>query len=341
VSAAFLIETFFPDALLHAITDARVQRPGLALEAARRRKRRNTLTLDGRLNIVAADHPARYVTNIGSKALGMCDRREYLARILRVLTSDGVDGVMATMDILEDMLAIDALRDEAGLPALLDGKVLVGSLNRGGLAGAGWELDDPVTGATAATCREWNLDGAKTLLRVDIHEPDSLKTMQYCADAITACNKLELPMFLEPLPVAKTDKGFPVTRTAEAVAKLAGVASALGDSSRNLWLKLPHTPEFEIVARSTTLPIVLLGGESAGDPRPFLAQLESAMQAGYNVRGAMVGRNVVYPGDADPSPIARAAGRIIHEGWDAARAAAAFDEPATAPATLYPPGGAQ
>lgn len=341
MSATFQVEAFFPDALLRAITDARIERPELALETAHRRKRRVTLTLDGKLNIVAADHPARYVTSIGANALGMCDRREYLARILRVLTSEGVDGVMATMDILEDMLTIDALRAEAGLATLLDGKVLVGSLNRGGLAGAAWELDDPVTGPTAETCREWNLDGAKTLLRVDVREPDSLKTMQYCADAITACNKLQLTMFLEPLPVAKGDKGFSVTRTAEAVAKLAGVASALGDSSRNLWLKLPHTENFEVVARSTTLPTVLLGGESAGDPRPFLKQLETAMRAGHNMRGAMVGRNVVYPGDADPSPIARAAGRIIHNGWDAAHAAASFDEPATAPATLFPAGGAR
>jgi DhnA family fructose-bisphosphate aldolase class Ia len=93
------------------------------------------------------------------------------------------------------------------------------------------------------------------------------------------------------------------------------VASALGDSSRYLWLKLPHCENYDTVARATTLPILLLGGESAGDPAPFLRQLGSAMSAGPNVRGALVGRNVLYPGDEDPLAMAEAAGGIVHENW--------------------------
>ena len=67
-------------------------------------------------------------------------------------------------------------------------------------------------------------------------------------------------MFLEPLPVVETESGFKVVKTAEALAKIVGVASALGDSSRYLWLKLPYCENYEVVARSTTLPILLLGG---------------------------------------------------------------------------------
>ena len=136
-----------------------------------------------------------------------------------------------------------------------------------------------------------------------------------CAKAINESNARGLPMFLEPLPVTRTEKGYVVVKTAEALARLAGVASALGDSSRNLWLKLPHCEGYETVARATTLPILLLGGESAGDPAPFLRQLGAALAAGPNVRGALVGRNVLYPGDEDPLAMAEAAGGIVHEGW--------------------------
>jgi len=122
---------------------------------------------------------------------------------------------------------------------LLDNRLLIASLNRGGLVGSSWELDDPMTGATPASCHAWRLDGAKILLRVDETEPASLKTMLASAQAINECNALALPMFLEPLPVTKTDKGYVVVKTAVALARLAGVASALGDSSRYLWLKLP------------------------------------------------------------------------------------------------------
>jgi DhnA family fructose-bisphosphate aldolase class Ia len=122
-------------------------------------------------------------------------------------------------------------------------------------------------------------------------------------------------MFLEPLPVNKTAKGYAVVKTAEALARLAGVASALGDSSRYLWLKLPYCDGYERVASATTLPILLLGGESAGDPAMFLQQLHSAMAAGTNVRGALVGRNVLYPGGDDPLAIAESVGGIVHHGW--------------------------
>jgi hypothetical protein len=222
---------------------------------------------------------------------------------------------MATMDILEDLLAVDGLLRAAGAPTLLDNRLLIASLNRGGLVGSSWELDDPMTGATPASCHAWRLDGAKILLRVDETEPASLKTMLASAQAINECNALALPMFLEPLPVTKTDKGYVVVKTAVALARLAGVASALGDSSRYLWLKLPYCDGYETVARSTTLPILLLGGESASDPSLFLRQLESAISAGPNVRGALVGRNVLYPGGEDPLAMAEAAGGIVHDGW--------------------------
>jgi DhnA family fructose-bisphosphate aldolase class Ia len=311
----FSSSQFLSDRLLGRLTSTRIDDPNFAHQSAQVRLRRQHLAPTGKLNILAADHPARNVTKVGQQPLAMADRRDYLARILRVLTSSRVDGIMATMDILEDLLAIDGFLRAAGAPTLLDNRLLIASLNRGGLAGSSWELDDPITGATPTTCHEWRLDGAKVLLRIDETEPASLKTLLASAQAINECNALALPMFLEPLPVTKTDKGYVVVNTAEALARLAGVASALGDSSRYLWLKLPHCKSYEIVARSTTLPILLLGGESAGDPSPFLRQLESALCAGPNVRGALVGRNVLYPGDEDPRAMAEAAGGIVHDGW--------------------------
>jgi hypothetical protein len=320
----FSSRQFLSDAVVARLADTRVADPEFPLRVAAARKRRERLAPGGRLNILAADHPARRVTKVGDGALAMSDRRDYLARILRVLLSDKVDGLMATMDILEDLLAIDGFVREASGPALLDGKVLIASLNRGGLAGSCWELDDPITGPSPATCQTWRLDGAKLLLRISDDEPASLKTMLASAQAITEANALQLPVFLEPLPVSKTDKGYVVVKSPDALARIAGVASALGDSSRYLWLKLPYCEGFEVVARSTTLPILLLGGESAGTPAPFLTQLASALAAGPNVRGALVGRNVLYPGDEDPLGMATAAGGIIHDGLSVEEALHSF-----------------
>jgi len=42
------------------------------------------------------------------------------------------------------------------------------------------------------------------------------------------------------------------------------------------------------------------------------------------VRGALVGRNVLYPGDEDPLAVASAAGGIVHEGWSLEEALNSF-----------------
>jgi DhnA family fructose-bisphosphate aldolase class Ia len=307
-------------AAMARITEIRVNDPDYGWRSAQTRTRRERLTPTGTLNILAADHPARRVTKVGDNPIGMADRRDYLARVVRVLSAEGTDGVMATMDLLEDLFILDGCAREAGRAPLLDHKLLIGSLNRGGLAGTAWELDDPITGPAPATCAAWRLDGAKMLLRIADDEPGSLKTMLAGAQAITECNALGLPMFLEPLPVVKSNAGWAVQKNAEALARIAGVASALGDSSRYLWLKLPYCAGFETVARSTSLPILLLGGESAGNPAPFLNELAFALQAGPNVRGALVGRNVLYPGGDDPLGMARAVGGIVHQGWSVEQA---------------------
>ncbi|MCA1629080.1 MAG: hypothetical protein LC785_06855 [Acidobacteria bacterium] len=317
---AFLADEFLPASALARITEVRVTDPDLPARAARSRKRRTALTADGRLNILAADHPARRVTGVGDDPLRMADRRGYLARILRVLQCETVDGVMATMDVLEDLLILHQLIVDEGGPALLDDRLLIASLNRGGLAKSSWEMDDPLTGTSPVNCVAMGLDGAKLLLRVCDEEAASLATMLYCARAITEMNAAGLPTFLEPLPVVRADGGYRVVKTAEALAKLVGVASALGDSSRLLWLKLPYCENYERVARATTLPILLLGGESVGDATPLLKEIEAGLSAGENVRGALVGRNVLFPGDEDPYVVAHAAGAIIHHGWAVERA---------------------
>jgi len=316
----FSSEAFLPQAILNRLTDVRVQDPERGLRAACARKQRQHLTHDGRLNLLAADHPARRVVAVGDAPLAMASRRDYLARIVRVVLGGAVDGVMATMDILEELLLLHDLVRAAGGPAFLDDKLLIPSLNRGGLAGVCWEIDDPVTGATPQACADWRMDGAKLLLRLCDDEPRSLSTLKSCAEAIGALNRLGLPTFLEPLPVVRDKDGYRVLKETQALAEIVGVAAALGDSSRTLWLKLPYCKNYERVAGATTLPILLLGGPARGDARPLLDQVASGMAAGANVRGALVGRNVLYPGDGDPLEVAAAVNGIVHHGLTVAQA---------------------
>ena len=135
-----------------------VRRPESIAAAAAARRRPTSLTGEhGRMMIIAADHPARGALRAGADPLAMADRIELLDRVCVALSRPGVNGVLGTADILEDLLLLGALDD----------KVVVGSMNRGGLAGTAFEIDDRFTAYTAASIAAAGFEGGKMLLRID------------------------------------------------------------------------------------------------------------------------------------------------------------------------------
>ena len=71
--------------------------------------------------------------------------------------------------------------------------------------------------------------------------------------------------------------------------KTIGVATALGGAaSSRIWLKIPYVDNFELVARATSNPILLLGGDSTGHPTDTIINFEKGLGAGPNIRGALV-----------------------------------------------------
>jgi sugar phosphate isomerase/epimerase/DhnA family fructose-bisphosphate aldolase class Ia len=310
----FQTRRFFTESMFDLITQARVERPQIIEEAAAARKVRESLTKDGKLLILAADHPGRHVTNVGSSPVAMGDRLDYLGRILRVVAFGEIDGIMATSDIIEDLFIVDYLLREKGHPGLLDDLVLLGSMNRTGLAGIEYEMDDRMSSINVERMVELRMDGAKMMFRIDPGERSrqSVQTLDYCQRAINECNANSLTVFLEPLPVIRTDRGYQVDLRAEPLIKTIGVGAALGGSSQNLWLKIPYVENYDQVARATTLPLLMLGGASKGDPTFTLEAFERGMGEGANVRGAMVGRNVLYPGLDDPAAVSAGISKIIH-----------------------------
>ncbi|MGD8238393.1 MAG: deoxyribose-phosphate aldolase [Armatimonadota bacterium] len=313
----FDVAEFFTDKCFASISDVRVSRPDAVREHAAARKRREALTKDGKLVILAADHPGRNITKSGEDPLIMGNRQEYLGRVLRVVTSDHVDGLMGTPDVLEDALAADMLIQEGGGPSFLDGKLLVGSMNRGGLAGASFEMDDKYTSFTAASIASLNMDAAKIMFRLDLTNADSGNTIHYSAQAVDECHERGITVFAEPLPVVYADGKYNVQKESGELAKIAGVAAAVGGSSLGTWLKMPYCDGYDQVARATTLPILMLGGESLGNPTPIIEDFANGMAAGPNVRGALCGRNILFPGDDDPRAVAAAVSAVVHEGASA------------------------
>ncbi len=306
------------------ITEIRVYDPDLPLRQAALRRRRARLTEDGRLVILAADHPGRGVTQVGDNPVAMGDRLDYLSRIVRVLSEPGIDGIMSTADLLEELLILESLRDEP----LLDGKLMIGCLNRGGVSGTVWEMRDRFGAYSVQALAAMRLDGAKLMFRLDPANPDSGATLQDCALALRQLQEHSIPAFLEPLPVRWDGQRYAVEKKAPEMIRAVGIATALGDSCRNLWLKLPYAEEFAKVARATACPILMLGGEAKGDPAGLLHEFALGLEAGANVRGVLVGRNVLFPRDEDPALMASAVACVVHDRIPPHQAAQLLEEAA-------------
>ncbi|MET9523320.1 Cgl0159 family (beta/alpha)8-fold protein [Streptomyces coeruleorubidus] len=269
------------------LTTVRARIPEAVAEAAARRVRRPLIGDSGRLMIVAADHPARGALGVGDRRLAMANRADLLERLCVALSRPGVDGVLATADILEDLLLL----------GVLENKVVMGSMNRGGLAGATFEMDDRFTGHRAEDIARLRFDAGKLLVRIDYDDPGSLTTLESTARAIDAMAARQLPLFVEPFISRRVDGKVRNDLSAEAVTRSIAISSGLGGTSAYTWLKLPVTDDPDDMAQvleTSTLPVVLLGGEVGGDQEGAYERWRKALRL-PTVQGLVVGRSLLYP----------------------------------------------
>ena len=271
------------------INEVRAREPERITELlASRRRRPEIFGPDGRLMIVACDHPARGALGAAGRPRAMNDRRDLLERLATALARPGVDGLLATADIAEDLLLLGALED----------KLVFSSMNRGGLQGASFELDDRRTGYDVQGTVEAGFEGAKMLTRIDLDDPSTVATLEQCGQAVTELNRARLIAMVEPFMSRRVGGKVVNDLSPDAVIKSVHIAQGLGSSSAYTWLKLPVVEEMERVMDATTLPTLLLGGDPDGAPDETYARWQAAL-ALPSVRGLVLGRTMLYPGDDD------------------------------------------
>lgn len=251
--------------------------------------------------IVAADHPARGALGVGRDPLAMADRGDLLQRLAEALSNPRVDGVLGTADILDDL----------ALMGLLENKVVVASMNRGGLRGSTFEMDDRFTAIDAQSARRMGADMTKALVRVDVDDPGTVSTLEATGRVVAECAAAGLPIMLEPFISRRVNGQVVNDLSAEAIIHSIAIATGLGGTSSHSWLKIPVIDAMERVMAATTLPTMLLGGDSGPDLDGTLQRWERALGL-PGVRGLTVGRTMLYPPDGDvASAVARAA-ELVH-----------------------------
>src|SRR5665647_2765408 len=127
-------------------------------------------------------------------------------------------------------------------------------------------MDDRFTGYDARGVADAGLDGGKMLLRIDLDDPGSVRTLENCARAVDELASQHTLALVEPFISRRSDGVVRSVLTPDAVIRSIAIASGLGRTSAYTWLKLPCVPEIERVMAASTLPALILGGEVSDDP---------------------------------------------------------------------------
>ena len=145
----------------------------------------------------------------------------------------------------------------------------MGSMNRGGLPGAAFELDDRFTGHRAEDIGRCGFDAGKLLLRIDYDDPGSLTTLETTPAPSTTWPRADSP--------ASSSRSSAAARRRQARATTSPRRPSPGRSPSPrawaaprayTWLKVPVTDDPDDMAEvmeTSTLPAVLLGGEVGDD----------------------------------------------------------------------------
>jgi hypothetical protein len=233
--------------------------------------------------------------------MAMASRPDLLQRLATALSRPGVDGVLGTPDILDDLLLMGVLED----------KLVIGSMNRGGLQGATFELDDRFTAYTADEIAARGIDGGKMLTRICLSDHGTVATLESAGHAVTALARHRLMAMVEPFMSVLHGGRVTNLLDAENTIRSVHIASGLGASSAYTWLKLPVVDDLARVMEATTMPTLLLGGDPQGDPQQTYASWGKALELPA-VRGLVVGRTLLFPPDGDVAAAVDVAAELVH-----------------------------
>jgi DhnA family fructose-bisphosphate aldolase class Ia len=227
--------------------------------------------------VLAADHRARGMITIERYP-------DYLAALRAALPA--CDGVLASAQPLADLVA----------GGVQSGQRTYLSINRTGLAGAAFELDDRLVASveSAAAC---GYSGVKLLTRIDLSNPHTAAGLELLGRVLEDSRRHGLEALIEPL----SWRDGAVDRSVDGIVYAAVVAHDLG--APLLKVPVPAAPagpaRIDSVCRvveSVGVPVLFLGGPRTATRADVLNELADAMRGG--AAGVAIGRTII----TDPQP---------------------------------------
>jgi hypothetical protein len=285
------------DQRLTSVRETRARLPELVRNRHASRRRRSVAGHDGRLLLIEADAPAAANLAVGDDPAALADRGELLFRLVTALAHPQVDGIIAAVDVIDDLLMLEALEH----------RLAIGSMNHGGLAGSVFVLDSRFTGYDADTVIVSHLDGGKFDLRIDPLDAVTAGSIESCGHAVTGLASGSVLALVAPSWCRRVGTELEPDLSVDALIRAVDVASGLGGRSQFTWLLVPPVDDLAHVMAATTLPaLVLVGDAGVGDPRlPDLLSVPG-------IHGMVVPGGMLYPPDGDVPAVIERAAELVH-----------------------------
>ncbi|MGA2837509.1 MAG: hypothetical protein ABSF84_13010 [Acidimicrobiales bacterium] len=244
----------------------------------------------GPLLVLAADHRARGVPTIERYG-------PYLAALRAALPH--CDGILATAQPLGDLARSGSLLPEQRTYL---------SLNRTGLAGSAFELDDRLV-ASVGRAKGDGWTGVKLMTRIAPEDPGGAAALELLGRVLEEAGAAGLEVLVEPV----LWRGGRMSRTTDDVVLGAVIAHDLGSSL--LKVPVPDVPTgarragaVQRVVDAVGVPVLFLGGPRSADGEPVVDVARDVMDGGGG--GLAVGRAVIE--DPDPGGTAGRLAEIVH-----------------------------
>jgi DhnA family fructose-bisphosphate aldolase class Ia len=240
--------------------------------------------------VLAADHRARGVVTVEDHGAYVQAARAALAHC---------DALLASLRPLTDLVDDGTVAASA---AYL-------SLNRTGLAGSAFELDDRLV-TTVARAAAVGCGGVKAMVRIDLADPHTAAGLELVGRVLDEAHAGGLDAMIETLPWQEGA----IRHDADAIVHAAVVVADMGAPI----LKLPPPDEppgaarakaVARIVRSVGAPVLFLGGPRAYDDA-LVALARDVMDGG--AAGLAVGRGVLQ--HPDPAAMAASLATVVHGG---------------------------
>lgn len=255
--------------------------------------------------LIEADHPGRGLLGVGADARALADRSEYLYRLCAALDLRGVDGVIATADLVDDLILLEALND----------RVIVGSTNVR-VESAFASFTSGFTGFGPDAIRDVHLEAGMVRVPIYLDLQEGVGLVHSASRAIDALGAAGSVALVEPKLWRGTIAELEHDASVDGFVRAIGIVSAFGSRSSYTWLVLPVMDGLEDVLPSTTMPVLLRAAHNS--PLPSESDILAMLRL-PGVAGLIVPADVLYPEDGDMLATVQALAALVHADDEGAR----------------------